>query len=95
MKERGRGGGEGREKKRVRLDYQVVTVASSHDNYWSKVVKWFSSVRTVLAIGPGGEKNHLPYFFLDTRRRTVEKDDATAGGAVIGSICDLVFCEID
>jgi len=63
------------------LDYRVVTVASSHDNYWSKVVKWLSSVRSVLAVGPGGEKNHLPYFFLDTRRQTVEKDGATVGGA--------------
>lgn len=48
------------------LDYQVVTAASSHDNYWSKVVKWLSSVRSVFAIGPAGEKNHLLYFFLDT-----------------------------
>lgn len=68
-------------KKRVRLDYQVVTVVSSHDNYWSKVVKWFSSVRSVPTIGPRGEKNHLPYFFLDTRRQTIEKDDGTTGGA--------------
>lgn len=45
-KERKREKGGGRKKKRVRLDYQVVTVASSHDNYWSKVVKWFSSVRS-------------------------------------------------
>lgn len=58
------------------LDYQVVTVASSHDNYWSKVVKWLSSVQSVHAIGPEGEKNHLPHFFLDT----IEKDGATANG---------------
>jgi len=46
--EREKGGGEVRERKKwVRLDYQVVTVVSSHDNYWSKVVKWFSSVRSI------------------------------------------------
>lgn len=59
------------------LDYRVVTVASSHDNYWSKVVKWLSSpLDRILVAGPGGEKNHLPYFFLDTRRQRVEKDGA-------------------